>query len=182
MAECRFAVFDTAIGHCSIAWSEAGVTGVQLPEGDAEQTRRRMLRRHGRLGESSPPPCVQQAIAGIVALLGGQPVDLTPVVLDLSAVATFERRVYERTRLIAPGRTTTYGAIAAALGDATLARAVGHALGRNPFAIVVPCHRVLAADGRIGGFSAAGGAITKQRLLLIEGARPGDEPGLFDAP
>lgn len=182
MAECRFVVFDTALGPCAIAWSAAGVTGVQLPEGDAERTRRRVQRRHGGQGEASPPLSVQQTIAGIVALLGGQPVDLAPVVLDLSAIATFERRVYERTRLIPPGRTTTYGAIAASLGDATLARAVGQALGRNPFAIIVPCHRVLAADGRIGGFSAAGGAITKQRLLLIEGARPGNEPGLFDAP
>lgn len=181
MSRRSFALFDTALGCCAIAWSEAGVAGVQLPEADAAQTRRRAERRFGADAEADPPPAVRQAIAGIVALLGGEPIDLSGVVLDVEEVAAFDRRVYDAARRIPPGRTATYGAIAAGLGDASLARAVGQALGRNPFAIVVPCHRVLAAGGAIGGFSAAGGAVTKRRLLLIEGARAGEAPDLFDA-
>ena len=176
-----FALFDSAIGGCAIAWSEAGIAGLQLPESDAAQTRRRAERRFGAQAADDAPAAVRQAIAGVVALLAGEPIDLSFVVLDLDGVTAFDRRVYEAARSIAPGRTTTYGRVAASLGDRGLARAVGQALGRNPFALVVPCHRVLAADGRIGGFSAAGGAITKQRLLLIEGARAGDAPDLFDA-
>jgi methylated-DNA-[protein]-cysteine S-methyltransferase len=180
MSQRSLALFDTALGRCAIAWSEAGVAGVQLPEADSAQTRRRAERRFGADADADPPPAVRQAIAGIVALLSGEPVDLSNVVLDVEGVDAFDRRVYEAARRIAPGRTLTYGAIAAALGDPTLARQVGQALGRNPFAIIVPCHRVLAADGRIGGFSAAGGTVTKQRLLLIERARAGDAPDLFD--
>lgn len=182
MSRRSFALFDTALGSCAIAWSESGVAGVQLPEADAAQTRRRAERRFGTDADATPPPAsVRQAIAGIVALLAGESVDLTDIALDIEGVDAFDRRVYDAARRIAPGRTQTYGAIAAALGDPALARAVGQALGRNPFAIIVPCHRVLAADGRIGGFSAAGGAATKRRLLLIEGARAGDAPDLFDA-
>ena len=180
MSRRSFALFDTALGPCAIAWSQVGVSGMQLPEADAAQTRRRAERRFGAASEAEPPPAVRQAMAGIVALLGGESVDLSDVVLDVEGVDTFDRRVYEAARRIPPGRTLTYGAIAAGLGDPALARAVGQALGRNPFAIIVPCHRVLAADGRIGGFSAAGGAVTKRRLLLIEGARAGDAPDLFD--
>ena len=181
MSQRSFALFDTALGSCAISWSAAGVAGVQLPEADAAQTRRRAERRFGANEDADSPPPVRRAMAGIVALLAGQNVDLSDVVLDVEGVDAFDRRVYDAARSIAPGRTQTYGAIAAALGDAALARAVGQALGRNPFAIIVPCHRVLAADGRIGGFSAAGGAVTKRRLLLIEGARAGDAPDLFDA-
>ena len=181
MTQRSFALFDTALGSCAIAWSAAGVAGVQLPEADAAQTMRRAERRFGAQADATPPPSVREAIAGIVALLAGESVDLSGVVLDVEGVDAFDRRVYDAARRIAPGRTQTYGAIAAALGDPALARAVGQALGRNPFAIIVPCHRVLAADGRIGGFSAAGGAVTKRRLLLIEGARAGDAPDLFDA-
>ncbi len=100
----------------------------------------------------------------------GQPVDLTPVALDMEGVPPFYRRVYDIARTIPPGRTLTYGDVAIKLGDPTNARAVGQALGRNPFPIVVPCHRVLAAHGSIGGFSASGGAATKRRMLMIEGA------------
>lgn len=180
MNERRFALFETPIGHCAIAWSAAGVTGVQMPEADPERTRRRAQRRFGAGSEAPPPEDVQHAIDAIVALLSGKPADLGAVTLDLEGIGAFERLVYAAARRIAPGRTRTYGEIAAALGDPALARAVGQALGRNPFAVVVPCHRVLAADGRIGGFSASGGTITKRRLLLIEGARAGSEPDLFD--
>jgi methylated-DNA-[protein]-cysteine S-methyltransferase len=181
MSRRSFALFDTALGGCAIAWSESGVAGVQLPEADAAQTRRRAQRRFGADAGADPPPAIRQAITGIVALLAGESVDLSNIALDVEGIDAFDRRVYDAARRIAPGRTQTYGAIAAALGDPALARAVGQALGRNPFAIIVPCHRVLAADGRIGGFSAAGGAVTKRRLLLIEGARAGDAPDLFDA-
>lgn len=176
-----YAIFDTSIGPCAIAWSAAGIVGVQLPDVDTAATERRMRHRFGAGREAPGPAAVQRAIADIQALLQGQATDLGHVVLDLAGVAPFDRRVFELTRLIPPGHTRTYGAIAADLGDAALARAVGQALGRNPFAIVVPCHRVLAAHGKIGGFSAPGGASAKQRMLLIEGARLGDEPGLFDA-
>ena len=180
MNERRFALFETPIGPCAIAWSAAGVAGVQLPEADLEQTRRRAQRRFGAGSEASPPENVRQAIDEIVALLSGTPAELGSVTLDMEGIGAFERLVYDSARRIAPGRTQTYGEIAAGLGDPALARAVGQALGRNPFAVVVPCHRVLAADGRIGGFSAGGGTITKRRLLLIEGARAGSEPDLFD--
>jgi methylated-DNA-[protein]-cysteine S-methyltransferase len=120
--------------------------------------------------ESAPPPDVEQAIERIRALLSGSAVDLASVPLDMSAVNPFERRVYDVARTIPPGQTLTYGQIAARLGDPLLARDVGQALGRNPFPIVVPCHRVLAAGGKLGGFSAPGGVATKQRLLAIEQA------------
>jgi methylated-DNA-[protein]-cysteine S-methyltransferase len=98
----------------------------------------------------------------------------------MDAVPEFPRRVYEVARTIPPGGTLTYGEVAARLGDARLAREVGQALGRNPFAIIVPCHRVLAAGGMPGGFSASGGVATKMRLLSIEGARAASQLGLFD--
>jgi methylated-DNA-[protein]-cysteine S-methyltransferase len=178
----RFALFDTALGRCAIAWGPRGVAGVQLPAAHESQTRARMKRRLAGADEAPPPPGVQQAIGDIVALLAGQAVDLRDVQLDMESTPEFDRRVYAVARTIAPGATLTYGEVAARLGDPALARAVGQALGRNPFAIVVPCHRVLAADGRIGGFSAPGGTLTKRRLLLIEGARTSTEPGLFDEP
>lgn len=176
-----YTIFDTAIGPCAMAWTAAGISGVQLPDADAPATARRMPQCIGARRDAPPPDGARRAIADIQNLLEGHGTDLTHVVLDFARVPAFDRRVFKATRLIPPGQTRTYGAIAAGLGDAALARAVGQALGRNPFAIVVPCHRVLAAHGRIGGFSAPGGASAKQRMLLIERARPGDEPGLFDA-
>jgi methylated-DNA-[protein]-cysteine S-methyltransferase len=176
-----FMLFDTAIGRCAIAWAPRGIIGVQLPEGGETAARARMRRRFPRASEQPAPPDVARAITAIVALLRGEPSDLTGLVLDLDGVADFNRRVYEIARQIPPGRTLTYGAIAARLGDPLLARAVGHALGRNPFPIVVPCHRVVAAGGKLGGFSANGGARTKQRMLAIEGAAGIAGPTLFDA-
>jgi len=181
MTKPAFALFETALGHCAIAWGGHGITGVQLPEATEGQTRARMRRRFPGAQEGAPPLEVAEAIDSIVALLAGQAHDLSAVRFDMSGTPAFDRSVYAIARGIAPGFTLTYGQIAARLGDPGLARAVGQALGRNPFAIVVPCHRVLAADGRIGGFSANGGPATKRRLLSIEGARRGDEPELFDA-
>ena len=177
-----FALFDSSIGHCGIAWGERGLTGVQLPESDQAGTRARLQRRFPDCIESLPPPAVQDAIRDLVALLLGepnQPTDLSNIELDMQGVPPFNRRVYEIARAITPGTTLTYGEIAKRLGDPGAARAVGQALGHNPFAPVVPCHRVLAAGGRSGGFSATGGVATKLRLLQIERTRF-NGPGLFD--
>ena len=175
------ALFDTAIGRCGLAWSERGIVGLQLPESNDRDTRRRLLRRAPGAREMSPPPTVQRAIDSIVALLGGEASDLAGVTLDLDGVPSFDRGVYEVARTIPLGATLSYGEIAARLGDRTLARDVGQALGRNPFAIVVPCHRVVAAGGKLGGFSANGGITTKLRLLAIEGAPVNAPLPLFDA-
>lgn len=169
------ALFDSAIGCCGIAWGDAGIRGVQLPEAGAQQTRDRMRERFPDGQEAAPPA----AVAGVVAMLRGQAHDFSTLVLDMRGVPEFHRRVYAVVRGIAPGQTLTYGEVAARLGEPGAARAVGQALGRNPFAPVVPCHRVLAAGDKPGGFSASGGVRTKLRLLLIEGAMRGT-PGLFD--
>ena len=167
-----FALFDTSIGRCGIVWGPRGIAGLQLPEARASATRARMLKRFPGASPQSPPPEAQRAIDGIVALLRGERSDLSAARLDMQGVADFDRRVYEVTRAIAQGSTLTYGEVAARAGSPVSARAVGQALGRNPFPIIVPCHRVLAAGGRTGGFSASGGAATKLRLLAIEGACP----------
>ena len=142
-----------------------------LPEQTDHLTRARVARRFPQSIESTPPPFVQHAIEGIVALLTGEARDLTDVRLDLESVPSFHQRVYDVARQIKPGTTLSYGEVAARVGEPDSARAVGQALGRNPIPIIVPCHRVLAADGGTGGFSAPGGTATKLRLLAIEGAR-----------
>jgi methylated-DNA-[protein]-cysteine S-methyltransferase len=165
-----FCLFDTPIGTCGIAWTERGVVGVQLPEPDGDTVRARLRRRFPGAGEATPPPETRAAVEHIAALLGGQPGDLTSVPLDMERVPLFARRVYDVARTIPAGQTVSYGQIASRLGDPQLAREVGQALARNPFPIIVPCHRVLAAGGKLGGFSARGGVATKQRLLTIERA------------
>ncbi len=163
-------LFPTPIGVCGVAWGAHGLLAVQLPEVTTSGTRARVTRRSAEAREPAPPAEVRRAIDAIVRLLGGELVDLSGLRLDMAGLPAFHRRVYELARKIPPGKTMTYGEIARRLGAPGSARAVGQALGRNPFAIVVPCHRVLAASG-IGGFSANGGLRTKQRLLAIEGAR-----------
>ena len=175
-----YTLFDTAIGRCGIAWSDAGIVGVQLPEPNDRATAARLLKRVPGAEPTTPRPAVQAAIDGIVALMAGEHRDLGEIGLDMEAVAPFHRRVYDAARRIPPGTTRTYGQIAADLGDPTLARSVGQALGRNPFAIIVPCHRVVAANGKLGGFSANGGVTTKVRMLSIEGAAAAGGPTLFD--
>jgi methylated-DNA-[protein]-cysteine S-methyltransferase len=179
MPDQSYALFDTAIGACGIVWSARGVAGVQLPEKDAAATRARLIRRHPDAQEAPTPADVQRAVDGIVALLAGERCDLTGVAVDDAAVSAFNRRVYAIARAIPPGATMTYGEIAERLGDKMLARDVGQAMGENPTPLIVPCHRVLAANGRSGGFSAAGGVVTKLRLLSIEGAQP-NGPTLFE--
>ena len=179
MTALGFAVFKTALGYCGIVWSADGVLGVQLPETTERAAKAGLCRRFSTARQAAPPPGVERAIDDIVGLLGGEPKDLSHVVIDTGGVADFERRVYAIARTIPAGSTLSYGEIAARLGDRNLARDVGRALGQNPFPIIVPCHRVLAAGGRSGGFSGRGGVATKLRLLSIEGAQPGG-PTLFD--
>lgn len=180
MAPTGCCLFDTAIGACGIAWNAQAIAAVQLPETTREGTLGRLCRPFGAVAQSPPPLFVEQAIARIQALLQGERDDLLDLPLDFSAVPEFHRRVYEAARAIPPGEVLTYGEVARRIGEPGAARAVGQALGRNPFAPVVPCHRVLAAGGRSGGFSAEGGAETKLKMLEIEAARLGGAPGLFD--
>jgi methylated-DNA-[protein]-cysteine S-methyltransferase len=174
-----YALFDTAIGRCGIAWGSRGLVGVQLPEKSTEATRTRLLRHCPAADEIEPQKHIARAVEEIQALLAGEKKSLRAIQLDTSRVPAFNARVYEATRAIPPGKTRTYGEIARALGDASAARAVGQALGRNPFAIVVPCHRVVGANDKLVGFSANGGIATKLRMLQIEGWRA-EEQTLFD--
>jgi methylated-DNA-[protein]-cysteine S-methyltransferase len=166
-----FTLFETPLGPCGIAWRNAAVAGVALPESRAGETRARLLRRFPEASEGRPPPAIRRAIQDILSLLRGHPTDLSAIQLDMTAVPAFHRRVYEFARTIAPGRTLSYGDVAAAVGVPGGARAVGQALQRNPFAIIVPCHRVLAASGKLGGFTAHGGVATKLSMLALEGVR-----------
>lgn len=169
MKAAAFAVFDTAFGRAGLAWSEAGIVAVAFPGDDAALATTLRKRAPGAV-EAAPPEEIRRLIDDIRALFDGEPRDLSGLGLDLEGVGAFERSVYRETLKIRPGETRTYGDIARALGDATLAQRVGQALGRNPFPIVVPCHRVVGADGRMTGFSAPGGATAKRRLLKLEGA------------
>jgi methylated-DNA-[protein]-cysteine S-methyltransferase len=171
-----FALFSTVIGWCGIGWGERGVTGVQLPEGSAANTRWRTAALFPDTAESLPPQEIQRAIDDMIALLRGDAVDLSGIQLDMENLPDFDRRVYGATRTVPSGKTITYGDVALRLGLPGAAQAVGQALGRNPFAIVVPCHRVVASDGKVGGFSAAGGVTTKRRMLIIEGALANELP------
>ena len=171
-----FAQFDTTIGRCAIAWGERGVVAVQLPEASASAMCRRVVRRVPDAREAVPPPTVKRAVDGIVALLLGEAIDLRFVPIAIDGLPSFDRRVYEVARAIPCGATLTYGEVAGRIGPPSSPRHVGRALGRNPFPIIVPCHRVLAADGKAGGFSAPGGVATKLRLLSIEGAVPASLP------
>jgi methylated-DNA-[protein]-cysteine S-methyltransferase len=182
MSDLGFALFDTAIGCCGIVWSDRGIAGVQLPERSESATRNRVLRRFPTARGAAPPAPVLRVIDDIIALLKGEPRALGEATLDLQGASDFNRRVYEVARGIRAGATLTYGEVAERLGDRNLARDVAAALSQNPCPIIVPCHRVMAAGGKTGGFSAPGGVRTKLRLLSIEGAQPvePDAPMLFD--
>jgi methylated-DNA-[protein]-cysteine S-methyltransferase len=172
-------IFDTAIGPCGLAWSERGVTGAALPESTAEVTLARLKRRRPDAELRDPPAFILDAAATIQALVRGEPVDLRSIPLDQDGYPELERQVWDITHAIPFGETLTYGDIARRLGDVGLSRAVGQALGANPIPIIVPCHRVVAADGKTGGFSAPGGVSTKLQLLNIERAATSPEPMLF---
>jgi O-6-methylguanine DNA methyltransferase len=172
MGDSGYALFDTPIGPCGVVWGSSGITAIALPEATKRETRARLKARAPGVRELPPPPAVQRVLHGILALLRGERVDLSEAPLDMNGVAPFFRRVYEAARGIPPGTTLSYGQLAARLGSPGSARAVGQALGRNPFPIVVPCHRILAAGGRPGGFTASGGVDTKLRLLSLERTAP----------
>lgn len=175
----QYVLFDTAIGTAGLAWGAAGLVAVHLPERDAASARQGFLRRFPEAAEATAPTELHATMAGIQALMRGEKVDLSDAPLDLSRTPEFHARVYEIARAIPPGETLTYGEIAERLGDKLLARDVGQALGKNPWPIVVPCHRVTAAGGKPGGFSARGGVNTKLKLLAIEGARAAAQADLF---
>lgn len=179
-ASAAFATFDTAIGRCALAWRGDVVIGVALPEADEDRLAAGIARRFPGAVPAEPPPGPQRAIALIAAHLAGERVDYSGVTLDFGDCALFERQVYAAAARIPCGSVRTYGDLARTLGAPGAARAVGVALGRNPVPIIVPCHRVVASDGKAGGFSAPGGTATKFRILEIEGARADRGPELFE--
>ena len=170
MTALRFAIVPTALGAFGAAWSDAGIVRTWLHDRTVERTRDHILRKLPGAVEAPPPPEIADALADVMALLGGERRRPTAA-LDMGTIPEFDRRVYEFARTVLPGETVTYGAIAKSLGEEPMrARDVGTALSRNPFAPIVPCHRVVAAGGRLGGYSAPGGAAMKRRLLELEGA------------
>jgi O-6-methylguanine DNA methyltransferase len=185
VTETSFALFDTVIGRCAVAWNDRGVVAVQLPEADDAAARKRLLVRYPDAVEAPPRGEAKRAVEAMRAHLAGGMDAMESMVLDYAGVPLFHRRVYEALRRIGPGQTIGYGELAERVGSPGAARAVGQAVGKNPYPIVVPCHRVLAAGGRAGGFSAYGGLATKRAMLAIEGvtlaASPGEPVLGFDA-
>lgn len=181
MSRSGYALFETAIGLCAIVWGARGILGTQLPEAGRGAAVRRLQRRFPDAHSGRPAPAIAAAMARIEAVLGGAKDDFADLALDWRTVSAFDRAVYRQAQAIPPGETVTYGVLAGRLGDPGRAQAVGQALGRNPWPIVVPCHRITAADGRMGGFSAPGGAATKLKLLEIEGALAAETLPLFGA-
>lgn len=175
----QYALFETPIGWAGIAWGENGLTGANLPEADVAAARAACARRFAGASEATPPAEIAAIIDGVRALLRGETPMLLEAQLDLSRVPAFNAKVYAIARQIPPGETLTYGEVAVRLGDRLLAQQVGQALGRNPWPIIVPCHRVTAAGGKLGGFTARGGTQTKLKLLAIEGARAAAQADLF---
>ncbi len=168
-----FALFESKIGRCGIAWTDQGVVALALPGARDSATRAHLLARCPEATEQPPPRPVARAIKNIERLLSGERVSFDDLTLHMDGLPAFHRRVYEAVRAIPAGSTLSYGEVAARLGSPGSARAVGQALGKNPFPIVVPCHRVLAAGGKLGGFTANGGLDTKTRMLTLEGVNVG---------
>ena len=171
MAPQAFALFDTPIGTCGVAWNKNGIAGMQLTAGTVGKTRAHAAKRWPSAVEAPPPPGVQRALERVLSLLSGAKDDLADLPLDLEDAPDFQRKVWDVARAVPPGQTITYGEIGKRLGvGPERAREIGQAMGSNPIPIIVPCHRVLAASGKMGGFSAPGGVATKRRMLEIEGA------------
>ena len=178
MAQNEFSFFDTRLGRCGIAWRGGAVVAASFADESDSDTRARLFRNGGEAVEvEAPPPFVMRIITDIARLFEGERRDLSYVECDFTGVAEFDQSVLRRTTEIMPGETKTYGDIARALGDVSLSRRVGQALGRNRIPIIIPCHRVIGANGAMTGFSAPGGTVSKMQLLKIEGAL---EPDLFD--
>ena len=180
----RHHLFDTAIGECGVAWNARGLVGVQLPEKDRGATELRLAVKCHSTNAAEVPPWIQSLIVSIQRYLAGQPVDFSSIAVDLDGIDGFRPRLYAALRSVGFGRTTTYGELAKELDLAGWegARDVGEAMGKNPMPIVIPCHRVLAAGGKPGGFSAYGGTSTKQKLLALEGVRLGNDDKGQDVP
>lgn len=176
----HFAIFDTALGYCGIVWTGRGIAGVNLPEGSEDKTRARVKKRFPEAQEAAPSAEIQKIIDEVIALIDGEKIDFSRVTLDHAPLPEFSKRVYEIVRTIPIGHTLTYGDIAKQLGDVSLSREVGQAMGKNPTPIIMPCHRVVAASGKTGGFSAPGGVDTKMKLLSIERRHGNHAPTLFD--
>jgi methylated-DNA-[protein]-cysteine S-methyltransferase len=175
-----YTIFDTAIGRCGIAWSHAGVVGVQLPEAREIETRKRLYYLYPEARETRPPPNVDAAIKGIVALLRGQTADFSDVTLDMSGIHVFNQRVYQVTARIPRAETRTYEEMAAKMGTSGAVRSVRQAIACNPFVVIIPCHRVLEAGSYADKMSPYGGLISKRRLLSIDGAGSPGSKSLLD--
>lgn len=177
----RYSLFDTPIGAFGVAWSERGLTRLQLPEMSAGATERRLRARTGCVATAEPSSYVSATVAAIRRYLGGEKVDFAGIGLDLTNADPFHAEVYEAARRIRWGEVSTYGELAGRIGHPREAREVGQALARNPVAIIIPCHRILMKGMKIGGFSAYGGTLTKRRLLALEGVNleEGTLPGLL---
>jgi methylated-DNA-[protein]-cysteine S-methyltransferase len=172
----QYCLFDTVIGTGGLAWNERGLTHVELPGSSRLVTDARIRKRSGATA-SEPPSQIKALIADVQRYFAGEPVDFSTVPVDLSSLSDFQQRLYQSLRAVAWGRTTTYGELARALGCPD-ARDVGQAMGKNPVPVVIPCHRVLAAGGKPGGFSAPGGVVTKEKLLALEGVYLNGTPRL----
>jgi methylated-DNA-[protein]-cysteine S-methyltransferase len=180
MAGRGYAIFDSGIGRCGIAWSNAGIVGVHLPEAREIETWRRLFQLYPEAREQRPPLHAEIAIEGIVALLRGQKCDFSDVVLDMSGIPAFSQRVYEYTRTIPRGATRTYAEVAAGMRRQGTEHSIAQAISRNPFMILVPCHRVLEVGNYADKISPHGGTISKRHLLSLEGTHPVSGKTLFD--
>jgi methylated-DNA-[protein]-cysteine S-methyltransferase len=168
----RYFIFETANGFCGIAWNDAGITRVQLPARSAEAAERLMLRRAPGTEPGMPTSVVSEAVAAVKRYFERNETDFSHLKLDLSGQDEFFKRIYAAARRVKWGQTTTYGTLAKELGGGPeMARDVGEAMAKNPVPLIIPCHRVLAAGGKIGGFSAPGGAAAKMRMLSLEGVQ-----------
>jgi methylated-DNA-[protein]-cysteine S-methyltransferase len=173
-----YTIFDTAVGRCGIVWNDVGIVAVHLPEAREIDTRRRVFQLYPGAREVRPPVNTEIAIDGIVALMRGEPSDLADVTLDMAGIHIFNQRVYQLTRAIPRGETRTYADIATRIGAPGAAHSVAQAIAKNPFMIIVPCHRVL--DSYADKISPNGGTISKRHLLSIEGTHPAHSRSLFD--
>jgi methylated-DNA-[protein]-cysteine S-methyltransferase len=182
----QYALFETAVGTCGVAWRGSALTAVQLPEASRKVSEARLRERAERPSGGHPPAAIERAIADLQRYFAGTNVDFSAVIVDLTDVTPFHRTVYEAARAIGWGETVSYGELARRIAMPDGARAVGYALSRNSIPVIIPCHRVLAAGRRIGGFSAYGGVFAKEHLLFLEGGRAGGDepllPGLLPTP
>jgi len=172
----RYHVFETAHGFAAIGWNGAGVTALRLPASSPQSAESALLCRLPEAIVADPPKVVAEVIVRAKRYFAGEAIDFREVPVELGEQEPFFARVYAHIRQLGWGETTTYGAVAKALGAGPeMARDVGQAMARNPVPLIVPCHRVLAAGGKVGGFSAPGGSNAKVRMLALEGVTPAGE-------